>query len=392
MELGRNSQVEDRVKVFQFWKKRTKKEPDGVFLVQINDKIIHKDINAYCQEYANGKRFSNPNPFFSSRALPIPGSIWGKSPVESMRKIQISYNYIYSVLMMTLERMGKMKWLIPKQAKLDKKHFDSNIGEVLYYQAYPDIPPPRETPLAPIPHYFFQILQWLDKAFEDASGFHEVKHARLPTGANNPSGVMVNLLLEQDETRMAPTSKEYLRTIRNQAKLYLEMVQFLYDENRLLVISGEEKDYEIIDFKGADLRENHDVRVEMKPVLSESRAAYEQTVFNALDRQIIDPRTALKKLKLEHPKTLEDFLSQERKAIRENNELRHGMPTKIDEWHVDQIHLAIHEGFMLTKQFENLNPMKKQAFATHREEHFNRYQEKMKQQMMLQQQQQTPQQ
>jgi hypothetical protein len=350
---------EKRSRVFHYWKSNCAGFNDGVYAVVINGQRIDYRDNPYLQY---GYKF----PFAKSCAIPVPGQFWGKSPVEQIRRVQICYNYVYSLIIQTMERMGKLKWLIPTQCEMDPTTIDNNVGEFVRYTSSPGTAPPTQANLSPLPYYYFQVLEWLDKAFEDITGFHEVKSARLPTGANNPSGVMVNLLLEQDETRLSPAIKQYTSSLKSEARLYLKMVQDLYMEERVLKITGVEKEAEIQDFRGATLADNNDVQVEIAPVLSESRSAWEQTVFKALEMQVIDPRTAIRKLKLEHPKSLLNELADERLALRENVEMRQGKPRMPQEWEEDEVHLRIHEGFMKTATYEKLPEETKQVFMQHR--------------------------
>jgi hypothetical protein len=351
---------EKRAKVFHYWKKACDGFDKGVYSVIINDKVIEYRDNPYLQYNYN-------YPFFKSCAIPVPGQFWGKSPVEQVRRIQIAYNYVYSILLQTIERMGKLKWWVPRNSNVETNALEGPIGEMVQYTSMPNSPPPTQANLSPVPYYYLQMLELLDKAFEDVTGFHEVKSARLPTGANNPSGVMVNLLLEQDETRLTPAIKQYLASLKGEAKLYLKMVQELYLEDRVLKICGVEKEAEIMDFKGASIKDNNDVQIELAPVLSESRSAWEQTVFQSLQMGIMDARTAIQKLKLQNPKTVIDELADERLALRENIEMRQGQPRIPRDWENEEIHLRIHEGFLRTATFEKLDPKVQQIFLDHRE-------------------------
>lgn len=370
---------EKRAKVFHYWRASGSGFDNGLYAVVINQKRVEYRDNPYLQY---GYKF----PFSKSCAIPVPGQFWGKSPVEQIRRTQICYNYVYSLIIQTMERMGKLKWWVPKQSTVDPNAIDSKIGEFMHYTAAPGIPPPTQANLSPLPYYYFQVLEWLDKAFEDITGFHEVKSARLPTGANNPSGVMVNLLLEQDETRLSPAIKQYTSSLKSEAKLYLKMVQDLYMEERVLKILGVEKEAEIRDFRGSSLKDNNDVQVEIAPVLSESRAAMEQTVFKALELGMIDGRTAVQKLKLEHPKSLLNELADERLALRENIELRAGTARPVREWENDDVHLAILEQFMKTATFEKLGEEIQKVFLEHRMMHQQQQAMKFQQRLAAQQQ------
>jgi hypothetical protein len=374
-----NEEFEKRAKVYHYWRADSKGFPDGVYCASVNKEILEYRENPYLQY---GYRF----PFFKSCAIPVPGQFWGKSPVEQIRRTQICYNYVYSLIIQTMERMGKLKWWVPKQANVDPNAIDSKIGEFCYYNAAPGLPPPNQANLSPLPYYYFQVLEWLDKAFEDITGFHEVKSARLPTGANNPSGVMVNLLLEQDETRLAPAIKQYTASLKGEAKLYLKMVQELYMEERVLKIMGVEKEAEIQDFRGSTLKDNNDVQVEIAPVLSEGRAAWEQTVFKAVELGVMDGRTAVQKLKLEHPKAMLDILADERLALRENIEMRNGVQRGVQEWESDDAHLNILEGFLKTATYEHLPEDVQQIFLQHRLMHQQQQAAKFQQKLAAMQQ------
>ena len=374
---GHKETFEKRCKVFYYYRKKSAGFPNGLYAVIINDKsVIYRDnpYLAYKRNY----------PFFKSSAIPVPGQFFGKSPVEQLRRVQIAYNYVYSVLIQTLERMGKLKWWVPKGANVENCALDSKVGEIVYYTPNPASPSPTQANANPIPYYYFQVLEWLDKAFEDISGFHEVKNARLPTGANNPSGVMVNLLLEQDETRLAPAIKQYLASLKDESKLYLTMAQKLYSEARVLKIGGLDREAEIRDFMGSEIQGNNDVVVELAPLLSESRSSWEETVKWAVQAQLIDPKTALQKLKLEHPKTVVAALSDERLQLRENMEMRQGKEREVQEWENDEVHLHIVEQFLKSPTFEKLSDEIKQLFINHRDAHLQQQAEKFQQRIQAQ--------
>jgi len=376
---GHRERFEKRARVFYYWKKPCGGFPKGAYAVIINDKVVKYRDNPYVQYGFN-------YPFFKSCAIPVPGQFWGKSPVEQIRRVQIAYNYVYSILIQTMERMGKLKWWLDRRSNVESNAINSNLGEFVYYTGGLNIPTPQQANLNPVPYYYFQILEWLDKAFEDITGFHEVKSARLPTGANNPSGVMVNLLLEQDETRLAPAIKQYLTSLKQEAKLYLKMVQDLYTEDRILKICGADKEAEIIDFHGSTIRDNNDVQIELAPLLSESRAAWEQTVFKALEMGIMDGRTAIQKLKLEHPKAILDEISDERLALRENTEMRQGKQRQPQDWENEDVHLHIHENFLRTATYEKLPDDIKQIFQNHRDATRQIQAQKFQQRLVAQQQ------
>ena len=371
-EEGHTEKFEERARVFQYYRKESEGFPDGLFSVVINGKEVKYQENPYLQWGTN-------YPFFRSRAIPIPGQFWGKSPVEQLRKVQIVYNYVFSLIVTTMERMGKLKWWVPKGAGVEDKIISSKIGEISFYSAQPNVPAPQQASLSPLPYYYFQILDQLDKAFEDISGFHEVKNARLPTGANNPSGVMVNLLLEQDETRLAPAVREYLTTCKKEAKLYLKMVQKLYEEDRILRVVGEDKNAEVMDFRGSKIMGNDDVQVELAPLLSDSRSSWENTVWKALETGVIDPKTAVRKLRLEHPKTVLNELADERLALRENILMRSGEQREVQEWEDDGVHLSILETFMRTSTYEKLPEETQGLFMEHRKGHQKQEAEKFQQ-------------
>ena len=377
---GHSEKFEDKAKVFQYYRKREEGFPNGLYAVIINDKAVEYKPNPYL-------RYGRNYPFTKSCAIPIPGQFFGKCPVEQLRRVQIAYNYVYSLMIQTIERMGKLKWWMPKGSNIDPAALDTKIGEIVHYSPSPNSPPPTQANLTPMPYYYFQMLEWLDKAFEDISGFHEVKSARLPTGANNPSGVMVNLLLEQDETRLTPAIKQYLVSLKQEARLYLKMVQDLYEEDRIIKITGIDKESEVRDFKGATLLDNNDVTVEIAPVLSESRSAWEETVKWAMQAQLIDPKTALQKLKLEHPKSIVNELSDERLALRENIEMRNGVQRTVNPWESDEVHLQILDQFLRTTTFERLEPDVQQKFLQHRQRHEQQQAQKFQQRLAAQQQQ-----
>jgi len=94
---------------------------------------------------------------------------------------------------------------------------------------------------------------------------------------------MLQLLRERDRQGAIPTHTLYEESLSRVASRVLKRIQKGYDTKRMLKIRGDEGEFEVFAFQGADLRSNTDVVVKPESSVPDSRFAREQMVLRKFE-------------------------------------------------------------------------------------------------------------
>jgi hypothetical protein len=108
------------------------------------------------------------------------------------------------------------------------------------------------------------------------------------------SGKAIQILVERDATRRGNFLSNLAEFYSRLGRHCLYLVQRHYTEERLLVVRGEENDFELLrDFLGSNLRGQADVRVYAGSIEPQTRQSVEAKVLAYADRGWIDPEQAM---------------------------------------------------------------------------------------------------
>jgi chorismate mutase len=121
------------------------------------------------------------------------------------------------------------------------------------------------------------ILSIVKTSLQDLFSQHEVTNGTNKSDIR--SGEMVSLLREQDSIGVVGTHAIFEESLEATMKRVLKRIQAGYTSERMIKIRGQEGDFEVISFKGADLRNNTDVHVVKQSSLSDSRVAREAQII-----------------------------------------------------------------------------------------------------------------
>jgi hypothetical protein len=197
----------------------------------------------------------------------------------------------------------------------------------------------------------------------------------VPTGVR--SGVAVAYLQEEDDTKIAPTVENMEEEIALMGSLTLERFSQYYVLSRILRFYRRDGMFDVLKFKGADLKNNTDVICQAGSAMPRSKAARQQYVLELVSLGIEqDPHWIKQALELGEgePDDTDKAIAQ---ANRENNTMMHGSdleqvrrPTPgsseedvkkwtavavpVKSWHNHQVHMARHTSAMMDEEFDRL--------------------------------------
>lgn len=166
--------------------------------------------------------------------------------------------------------------------------------------------------------------------------------AQVPGGVR--SGLAIQYLQEQDDTRLGPVIARYEEAEAECGHQFLCLVKECYQEQRLIRLIGKNSRVEAFDFKGSQLGDNLDVVVQAGSAFPLNKVAKQQFVLGLWKEKLIpDPRQILKMLEFgTFEEIYEDFALDEKNAQEENKLTTDGQPVQAQQFDNDDIHIYEH--------------------------------------------------
>jgi hypothetical protein len=190
------------------------------------------------------------------------GSFWSKDGVSALISPQNITNEIDQSLAINRQTFGRPWVLTP--AGLTLRRLSNRSSKILAMEFDPGTAqgvPPQVFQGVPYPSQVLDERQQQRQVAQDVSGDPKnVLQGESPSGA---SGVMVDILRETAEQSHVPDIMRFYRGWNRVNKLRLRLAQKVYTESRTLKAKGAGNRIQVRQFRGADLRNNTDVRFEL---------------------------------------------------------------------------------------------------------------------------------
>jgi hypothetical protein len=371
--MGDNDQgTEDAVAVHGFWLlpgtySHNRFLKDGIFIRWCKGRTI--------LDYTKEFPFQDDRiPFVFFQHIPTSTTIWPDCVMNHIRGPNLEIDKTVSQLIENKDYMANPMWRIATQHRI-KGEIKNVAGAVVRYRHVPNVPPPEPIPGVQMPAQVEQILVNLREQILDISGQSEVARGRVPTGVR--SGVAVAYLQEEDDTKLAPTVENMEEEIALMGSMTLERFSQYYALTRILRFYRRDGMFDVLKFKGADLKNNTDVICQAGSAMPRSKASRQQYVLELVSLGIEkDPHWIKQALELGdgEPDDTDKAIAQ---ANRENNTMMHGSdlqqlkrptPGSADEdmkkwtavavpvkkWHNHAVHKMRHTSVMMDEDFDRL--------------------------------------
>lgn len=317
----------------------------------------------------------NRMPFAFFTHIPSDVSIWPEDTLRHIRGANLEIDKTVSQLIENKDFMANPMWLIATQHKI-KGEVKNVAGAIVRYVHVPNIPPPQPVQGMQMPPQVENLVASLRDQILDISGQSEVARGRVPSGVR--SGVAVAYLQEEDDSKIAPTVENMEEAVAYMSSLSLSRIGQFYSTNRTLGYYRRDGIFDVVKFKGADLRNNTDVVAQSQSAMPKSKAARQQYALQLIELGVLkDPRKIEQVLELGfgEPDDQDKAIAQ---ADRENQMMLHGMqrgmfvadpdqmeddektekiPTAIPvkQWHNHAIHMQRHTSVMMDEEFDRLS-------------------------------------
>src|SRR5499427_1533733 len=311
-----------------------------------------------------------PHVFFQH--VPTSTTIWPDCVMSHIRGPNLEIDKTISQLIENKDYMANPMWIIATQHKV-RGEIKNVAGGIVRYRHVPNIPPPAPVPGLQMPAQVENLLAGLRDQIMDISGQSEVARGRVPTGVR--SGVAVAYLQEEDDTKIAPTIENIEAATAILASLTLCRYQQFYTTERLVRYYKPDGTFDVVRFKGSDLKGNTDVIPQAGSAMPKSKSAQQQYTLELVSLGILqDPEQIQEMLELGKGEP-DDNDKSRRQADRENQIMLHGLPSAmfnlsrtveeadlqkvpvaipVKAWHNHPIHIQRHTSIMMEPEFDEL--------------------------------------
>ncbi len=350
------------------------KFPNGRLVIVAGDKLL------YVGElpFKNGEDGSRGFPFIRQVSIDNAGAFWGSSIIERVIPLQRSYNAIKNRKHEFLNRLA-MGVLTVEDGSVDTDNLEEEglcPGKVLVYRQGSSAP--RYMSAGSVPLDFAYEEEKLLNEFMLISGTSD----SLKDSSTNLSGTALQLLMEQDETRISVTAERIREAIKTLAQHILRLYKQFATLPKLMKIVGDNGDLEVFYFSSGDITST-DIVFETENEINETVAQRRSMVFELLNAGLLQDengklsnRMRVKALDLlgfgiwENAQDLNEL--HMKKASKENRELLEGKELKVSEIDDHNLHVNEHISFMLGGEFERAvknNPELEEKLLEHIREH-----------------------
>lgn len=256
------------------------------------------------------------------------GKFYGTSSIEDLLPLQKEYNRTRGQIIEAKNRMAKPQLIAPR-GSVDASKITSEPGLVIPYT--PGFDPPRPLPLTPLPSYVLEELDRIKIDWDDISGQHDVSKGQVPPGVT--AATAISFLQERDESIMAPTFDSLEEGIEKVAQMALSYVHDYWTVERMVKITGPDGSFDVMAFKGSELGENLDIKVEGGSSLPTSKAARQAFIMDLMKMGFISPQKGLEVMEIGGiEKVYEQIQVDQRQAQRENLRMSKVTPQDLQQY------------------------------------------------------------
>ncbi len=327
--------------------------------------------------YLNGENGERDFPFIKQCSLINCGGFFGNSIVERIIPLQRSYNAVKNRKHEFLNRASNGVISVEDGSVDTEDLTDEGLspGKVIVYRQ--GSRPPQLMPSASIPVDFSYEEERLFNEFINISGVSEISRTSL-TPSSTMSGTAIELLIEQDETRLSQTIDSIKNAVKLIGKQILRLFKQFATDQRIMRFADLSKKVNLFYFKSSDISSD-DVIFDTENELAYTPAQKKNAVMEMLSTGLltdadgkISQRTKVKVLEilgygsLDNAQDLSNL--HKAKAEKENLELQKQL-VNVEVYDDHSIHIEEHTRFLLTIDNTSKVLKGKQNIIEHLNEH-----------------------
>ncbi len=254
--------------------------PNGRLIIVAGDELVFDgDL-----PYINGTDGKRDFPFIKQVCCDNVGSFWGVSLIDRMIPIQRAYNAVKNRKHEYLNRLT-LGVLSVEDGSVDIDNLEEEglaPGKILVYRQGAN--PPRFLDTENLPADFEKEEERLLEEFTSVSGTNEM--GAMDTISSSISGTALELLIDENETRLSFTTDSIKNAIKEIGKQILRLFKQYATFPRLTKILGDNGDVEIFYFKSSDISSD-DVELETEIESNDTLTQRRNMVYTLLEKGIL---------------------------------------------------------------------------------------------------------
>lgn len=242
------------------------------------------------------------------------GKFYADSIITDLIPLQREYNRTRGQMIEAKNRMSKPQ-LLAEQGSIDVTKLTSEPGLIIPYR--PGFNPPRPMEISGLPSYVLDEPARIKEDMNEIAAQHETSRGDVPSGVT--AATAISYLQEQDESQLSFTFDSIEEGMEKTAFLTLNYVKDYWDVQRTIKVAGVDSTFDVMTFKGSDLHNNTDIRMEAGSALPTSKAAKQAFIMDLMKFGYIDPNKGLEVMEIGGiNKIYEQIQVDDRQAQREN--------------------------------------------------------------------------
>lgn len=337
--------------VLEKYVKPCEKFPDGRLIIVAGDKLVYDGELPYLNGIDGKREF----PFVRQICNEEVGNFWGVSMISRLIPIQRAYNAVKNRKHEYINRLT-LGVLAVEDGSVDIDNLEEEglaPGKILVY---------RQGSAAPkflggenVPSDFEKEEEKLLKEFNSLSGTSEI--GSMENVSASLSGVALELLIDENETRLKFTTDSMKSAIKTMAKHILRLYKQFATFPRLIKIVGDDGTLDVFYFKGNDISSD-DVQFDTDNETNDTLSQRRTMIFTLLDKGLLADEdgkisNSMKAKIMENigfgvwdnSVDLRDL--HIKNADIENSKLNSGKDVEVKEIDDDELHINQHTAYML---------------------------------------------
>lgn len=379
MQQMHDSVMEGAALVLEYYEKPSLDFLNGRHIVVVNEYVVH--IGEL--PYAVGQYYRRDFPFVQQFCLANPGTFWGCSVIERLIPLQRDYNATKNRINEHIARMALGNPVVEQGSLVNEELLDVGFQPGVVVEYKPGMQPPDWMKVTEIPQSLFSKLNEMRTEFIDISGVSEMARTSQAPGSIS-SGTALEILKEQDDTRLTLTAENIRTALQSVGKQWLRLFKQFAVAPRITRTMGDDLgDVSTHIWQSSDITSD-DVIVDTDNEMTNTPAQRKQLslelmqagFFNDPDTDRMTRETRAKLMQVFKLGNWESAIDMDElhmgRARREQMELERRVLPKIMELDEHALHIREHTRYALSASFRRLQerrPEMAQAMLTHIEGH-----------------------
>ncbi|MDD6994601.1 MAG: hypothetical protein SPH68_03555 [Candidatus Borkfalkiaceae bacterium] len=356
-----------RVILLERYSLPTKEHPNGKLEIVAGETLLYEGE----LPYNNGMRGERTFPFVKQDCLKQPARFFGTSIVDRLIPVQRAYNAVRNRKHEFLSRLSAGVVAVEDGSVDVDELAEEGLapGKIVVYRQGSKAPEMMD--FGSLPSDFKEEEEWLEKEFSVVSGVSDLSQSSTPTRVTSATGLQ--LLLSQDDSRMAATKENMREAMTEIARQTVRLYKQFAGNARLLCVAGEGGKTQTYYFSAEELSCDDVLFKAEENMTAEER---KETILSLLSSGILagddgkisqtNKNRILDAFGLGSYENCRDISAlHEERAREENLTIREGGKATRDELDDDEAHIAEHTRYYFSQEGRALGEKEKKALLEH---------------------------